>query len=147
MTQTRALYAYDSTSADELSMAEDQVLNVYSIEDDWLLVRVQGGSERLGFVPRTYCEPMDEADQVEVEDAGQAAAEVEAQRAAEAEDERKRQAAARQRELKLKDKIETWAISELDGKKKKKGTLGVGNGAMFFASDTDKVGFDIRSDL
>ena len=28
---------------------------------------------------------------------------------------------------------------EMDGKKKKKGTLGVGNGAIFFASDSDKV--------
>jgi hypothetical protein len=27
----------------------------------------------------------------------------------------------------------------MDGKKKKKGTLGVGNGAIFFASDSDKV--------
>lgn len=38
------------------------------------------------------------------------------------------------------DDIETWSLSELDakGKKKKKGTLGVGNGALFFAS-TDKV--------
>jgi len=82
---------------------------------------------------------MDAAAEVEVEDAGQAAAELEAQHAAEAEEDRKRQAAARQRELKLKDKIETWAISEMEGKKKKKGTLGVGNGAVFFASDTNKV--------
>lgn len=37
------------------------------------------------------------------------------------------------------DSIQTWAISEVDGKgKKKKGTLGVGNGAMFFASESDK---------
>jgi hypothetical protein len=31
-------------------------------------------------------------------------------------------------------------VSEIDKKgKKKKGTLGVGNGAVFFASDSDKV--------
>ena len=36
--------------------------------------------------------------------------------------------------------METWAVSEVDKKgKKKKGTLGVGNGAMFFASESDKV--------
>lgn len=36
--------------------------------------------------------------------------------------------------------VETWSISEVDKKgKKKKGTLGVGNGAMFFASESDKV--------
>lgn len=36
--------------------------------------------------------------------------------------------------------VETWSVSEVDKKgKKKKGTLGVGNGAMFFASESDKV--------
>jgi hypothetical protein len=38
------------------------------------------------------------------------------------------------------DNIETWAVSEVDKKgKKKKGTLGIGNGAVFFASESDKV--------
>ncbi len=37
------------------------------------------------------------------------------------------------------DSIKTWSISEVDAKgKKKKGTLGIGNGAMFFASESDK---------
>lgn len=31
-------------------------------------------------------------------------------------------------------------MQEMDKKKKKKGTLGVGNGAIFFASESDKVG-------
>jgi hypothetical protein len=38
------------------------------------------------------------------------------------------------------DDIKTWSVSEIDKKgKKKKGTLGIGNGAVFFASDADKV--------
>lgn len=38
------------------------------------------------------------------------------------------------------DDIKTWAVAEVDAKgKKKKGTLGVGNGAIFFASESDKV--------
>jgi hypothetical protein len=38
------------------------------------------------------------------------------------------------------DDIKTWSVSEVDKKgKKKKGTLGVGNGAVFFASESDKV--------
>jgi hypothetical protein len=38
------------------------------------------------------------------------------------------------------DDIKTWSVSEIDKKgKKKKGTLGVGNGAVFFASESDKV--------
>lgn len=37
--------------------------------------------------------------------------------------------------------IRTWVVSEVDKKgKKKKGTLGIGNGAIFFASESDKVG-------
>lgn len=39
------------------------------------------------------------------------------------------------------DGIQIWSVSEVDkkGKKKKKGTLGIGNGAVFFASEADKV--------
>lgn len=38
------------------------------------------------------------------------------------------------------DGIKTWAVSEVDKKgKKKKGTLGIGNGSIFFASESDKV--------
>lgn len=41
----------------------------------------------------------------------------------------------------LADNIKTWAVSEVDKKgKKKKGTLGIGNGSVFFASESDKVG-------
>lgn len=36
--------------------------------------------------------------------------------------------------------MQTWAVSEVDKKgKKKKGTLGIGSGAIFFASESDKV--------
>jgi hypothetical protein len=121
-----------------LTITEDSLLHVFSIEDDWLLVRLDSGSnKRLGFVPRTYCEALDASKEVEVT---VDAAEVEAEQA-EAEDaERKRQQdAERQRVLRAKDKVETWSVNEMEGKKKKKGTLGVGNGAVFFASDTDKV--------
>jgi hypothetical protein len=38
--------------------------------------------------------------------------------------------------------VETFSVTMLDAKKKKKkGTLGVGNGALFFASESDKVHF------
>jgi hypothetical protein len=38
------------------------------------------------------------------------------------------------------DPIETWSVTQLDKKgKKKKGTLGVGNGNLFFASESDKA--------
>ncbi|KIR26661.1 hypothetical protein I309_04430 [Cryptococcus deuterogattii LA55] len=136
MSTTRAMFAYESTSPEELSMSDESALHVYSIEDDWLLVRLDSDpSSKLGFVPRNYCEPLDESEQVQVADAADTEAELEAQRQAQ----RERELAEKQRQLKLKDKVETWSISELDGKKKKKGTLGVGNAAVFFASDTDKA--------
>ena len=38
------------------------------------------------------------------------------------------------------DNIRTWQVSEVDKKgKKRKGTLGIGNGSLFFASESDKV--------
>jgi hypothetical protein len=117
-------------------MDEDDTCHVFSEEDDWLLVRIEGKGDTLGFVPKTYCDPIDATHGVEVADAAEGEAEVEAARAEEA---RHREVAERQRQLKLKDKVETWSVSEVDGRKKKKGTLGVGNGAVFFASDTDKV--------
>lgn len=117
-------------------MAEDDVLHVFAEEDEWLLVRVEGGDERLGFVPKNYCEPLEAANEVEVEGASASAAEVEAQRAAE---EERAAAAEHQRELKRQDKLEMWSISEVEGSLKKKGTLSVGNGAIFFASEMDKV--------
>lgn len=121
-------------------MEEDATIHVYSIEEDWLLVRIEGGEDVLGFVPRTYCEPLDESAEVDVADAAEAEADLAAQREQEAADARQREAAERQRQMRLKDKVETWSVSQVEGKKKKKGTLGVGNGAVFFASDTDKVG-------
>ena len=134
------MYAYDSTSPEELSMGEDDVLHVFSVEEDWLLVRAESGNvSTLGFVPRSYCEQLDESAAVEVTDADDAEADIEAHRREEEQEEKQRQVAEKQRLLKLKDKVETWSISEMEGKKKKKGTLGVGNGAVFFASDTDKA--------
>ena len=38
------------------------------------------------------------------------------------------------------DEIKMWGVSELDKKKKKKkGTLGIGNSSLFFASESDKA--------
>jgi hypothetical protein len=43
-------------------------------------------------------------------------------------------------QARVSDEIKTWSVSEVDKKgKKKKGTLGIGNGSLFFASEADKV--------
>lgn len=40
----------------------------------------------------------------------------------------------------MEDEIQTWQVSEIDKKgKKKKGKLGIGGGTVFFASEADKV--------
>ncbi|ORX39089.1 hypothetical protein BD324DRAFT_587922 [Kockovaella imperatae] len=138
--QTKSIYAYEATSPEELSMEEDQTIHVYSVEEDWILAQVGDEGSKLGFVPRTYCEPIDEMEATTVvADPEEAEAELQAAWQEEEEAQRQREAAEKQRLLKLKDKVETWSISEMEGKKKKKGTLGVGNGAVFFASDTDKM--------
>jgi hypothetical protein len=149
MHQARSIYAYDSTSPEELTMDADVDLHVYAEEDEWVLVSIGGTEDKLGFVPRNYCEPLDDDDAegaggggVSPVAAGAAAAGglAAGAAAAAAADERAR-AAAQQRELAAKDKVESWSISELDGKKKKKGSLSVGNGTIFFASESDKVSF------
>ncbi|KAH9951730.1 hypothetical protein B0H21DRAFT_684274 [Amylocystis lapponica] len=133
----KALYEYDATQSTELTVREDELLYVYGQDADWLLVQSQTDDSKVGYVPSNYVEEaeatpsalpisqivippspprpvstyVDPADRV-------AAAPTKAQA----------------------DDIQTWAISEVDKKgKKKKGTLGVGNGAVFFASESDKT--------
>ncbi|BEI84339.1 hypothetical protein CcaverHIS002_0409430 [Cutaneotrichosporon cavernicola] len=136
--QTRSMYSYESTSPEEVSMDEEATLYVYAVEDEWLLVRVSGGSDKLGFVPRNYCEEIDASTSVAVAGAEESADVVEAQRREEEEAAHAREVAEHQRQLRLKDKVQTWSVAEMDGNRKKNGTLGVGNGAIFFASETDK---------
>ncbi|THH29133.1 hypothetical protein EUX98_g5055 [Antrodiella citrinella] len=110
----KALYDYDAVQPGELTVKEDDLLHVYEKDEDWWLVSLGEGG-KAGYVPGNYCgdpprpEYLDPADRV-------------ASNKAQADD------------------IKTWAISEVDKKgKKKKGTLGVGNGALFFASESDKT--------
>lgn len=118
---------------------------VYDEADEWTLVAIQGASPheggRLGFVPTNYIEPPT-PDAAEVGVSGEAAEgmvtedevhEVEPTTAYSAAGASVGSGPAR------KDSIETWSIQLMDKKKKKKGTLGVGNGAVFFASESDKV--------
>ena len=118
---------------------------VYDEADEWTLVAIQGQTPheggRLGFVPTNYIGPPT-PDAAEVGVSGEAAEgmvtedevhEVEPNTPYSAPGASVGSAPAR------KDSIETWSIQLMDKKKKKKGTLGVGNGAVFFASESDKV--------
>ena len=49
------MYSYESTNEEELTMNEDEPLEIYEKDDEnWWLVK--GASGLLGFVPATYVE-------------------------------------------------------------------------------------------
>ncbi|KAJ7180015.1 hypothetical protein C8R43DRAFT_971374 [Mycena crocata] len=128
----KALYDYEATAPGELSITENQVLLVFDTEEEWLLVQTDEDGGKAGFVPANYVEATSgeedpPAPQIVVPASPPKPAYVDP--------------AARVASSKIKaDDIKTWSVSELDKKgKKKKGTLGVGNGAVFFASESDKT--------
>ncbi|KAJ6599097.1 hypothetical protein DFH09DRAFT_1130110 [Mycena vulgaris] len=128
----KALYDYEASAPGELSITEDQVLLVFDTEEDWLLVQTDEDGGKAGFVPANYVEATSAeeeapAPQIVVPSSPPKPAYVDP--------------AARVASSKIKaDDIKTWSVSEVDKKgKKKKGTLGVGNGAVFFASEADKT--------
>ncbi|KAJ7095351.1 hypothetical protein B0H15DRAFT_829165 [Mycena belliarum] len=128
----KALYDYEASAPGELSISEDQILLVFATEEEWLLVQTDDGGGKAGFVPANYVEPhsgVEEtpAPQIVIPSSPPKPAYVDP--------------AARVASSKIKaDDIKTWSVTEVDKKgKKKKGTLGVGNGAVFFASESDKT--------
>ncbi|KAJ3554220.1 hypothetical protein NM688_g3224 [Phlebia brevispora] len=142
----KALYDYEAQQSTELSVHEDDVLYVFGKEEEWLLVQSQKEDKKVGYVPGNYVEetsaegdsnetsapsspPVPDVTTIVVPDSPPKPAykdPVELVNSSKA----KAQATP----------VETWSISEVDKKgKKKKGTLGVGNGAMFFASEADKT--------
>ncbi|KAF9009100.1 hypothetical protein BDQ17DRAFT_1388768 [Cyathus striatus] len=114
----KVLYDYEAASSGELTVKEDDVLLVFETDQDWLLVQSRD-QDKAGYVPGNYVEAMDDPSRplstyIDPEERV-ASTKVTA------------------------DDIRTWSVAEIDKKgKKKKGTLGVGNGAVFFASEADK---------
>lgn len=54
---SRALYDYSKQNDDEIEMAEDEMMSIFEVKGDWLLVKKQEGgmpSGKLGFVPANY---------------------------------------------------------------------------------------------
>ncbi|KIK93500.1 hypothetical protein PAXRUDRAFT_144937 [Paxillus rubicundulus Ve08.2h10] len=142
----KALYDYDAAAPGELSIKEGEILLVFDREDDWILVQSQKEGGKAGFVPGNYVEESTGGEELDLEPAPAPRPQIivppspqlparpvsvyvdPADRVAQAPV--KAQA----------DDIKTWAVSEVDKKgKKKKGTLGIGNGSLFFASESDKT--------
>ncbi|KAG1755728.1 hypothetical protein EDB19DRAFT_1891950 [Suillus lakei] len=121
----RAIYDYDSAASGELSIKEDEILMVFDREEDWILVQSKEGG-KAGFVPGNYVEErspslMHSLRYIVYVDPADRVAQSKAQ-------------------ARVSDEIKTWSVSEVDKKgKKKKGTLGIGNGSLFFASESDKT--------
>ncbi|KAF8655285.1 hypothetical protein AX16_003184 [Volvariella volvacea WC 439] len=128
----KALYDYDATAPGELSIKEDEVLLVFDTEEEWILVQAKDGS-KAGYVPGNYVEVFDQNQQTAP--APQIVVPPSPPRPSYSDP------ADLVASTKVNaDDIKTWAVSEVDKKgKKKKGTLGVGNGAVFFASEADKT--------
>ncbi|KIY50088.1 SHD1-domain-containing protein, partial [Fistulina hepatica ATCC 64428] len=116
----RAVYDYATNAPGELTVVEDDVLYVFDTEDEGQRVQSKAG-DKAGYVPGNYVEAITE----EEAEAGLNTS--------------TRPIVWRTRGASAADPTLTWAISEVDKKgKKKKGTLGVGNGSFFFASESDK---------
>ncbi|KAH9072330.1 hypothetical protein EDB83DRAFT_2541595 [Lactarius deliciosus] len=140
----KAQYDYAAVAEGELSVKEDQLLLVFGPEEDgWLLVQDKDDG-KVGYVPGNYIEAVDDANStaavpsvtpnIVVPDSPPRRARPVSTYVDPAE-------LVRSTASKVKaDAIKTWSVSEIDKKgKKKKGTLGVGNGAIFFASEADKT--------
>ncbi|KAG8888964.1 cytoskeletal protein binding protein [Tulasnella sp. 332] len=148
-----ALYDYEANGTGEVAMQEGAKMSVYLKEDDWILVKLDRpatvGGHFIGYVPANYVEEGEggEATEPAVDQADEPVApspvtiSSSRQQSPPAEPYRDPAELAAAAVPKSKaDQIQTWSVSEIDKKgKKKKGTLGVGNGAIFFASESDKT--------
>ncbi|KAK7049547.1 cytoskeletal protein binding protein [Paramarasmius palmivorus] len=129
----KALYDYEATAEGELTVKEDDILLAFETEEDWTLVQ-STTKGKAGLVPANYVEPHDEG-------ASSATSQIvippdPPRPVSTYVDPAERVASAKANT----DDIKTWSVSEVDKKGKKlKGTLGVGNGAVFFASETSKA--------
>ncbi|KAH9938301.1 uncharacterized protein B0H18DRAFT_1205565 [Fomitopsis serialis] len=137
----KALYDYEAAQSTELSISENDVLYVYGEDEEWILVRKQSDDSKVGYVPGNYVDEVGEESAAAEVPAPAAVPQIvippsPARPVSTYVDPADRVAAARAHS----DDIKTWAVSEVDKKgKKKKGTLGVGNGSIFFASEADKT--------
>ncbi|TIA90146.1 hypothetical protein E3P99_01695 [Wallemia hederae] len=154
----KAAYEYTAQSDDELSFNEDDILNVYGdLNDDWILAARQvDPAAGLGYVPANYTESIDggAADSSQPAPAPAVApAPAPAPIPSPSPPNEPQVHQPSVQELGpppthpskqpsptpvQQDKIQTWPVSFMDGKKKRKGTIGIGNGALFFSSDSDK---------
>ncbi|KIK65293.1 hypothetical protein GYMLUDRAFT_93957 [Collybiopsis luxurians FD-317 M1] len=137
----KALYDYKASAPGELTIAEDEVLLAFEPEDEWLLVQSTKEGGMAGYVPANYLEPHTEGEHEEEEKPAQQIVVPPSPTPSPPPSAPYVDPADRVASTKLNpDDIKTWSVSEVDKKgKKMKGTLGIGSGAVFFASETSKA--------
>ncbi|KAH7345107.1 hypothetical protein B0J17DRAFT_638359 [Rhizoctonia solani] len=140
ITSAKALYDYTANGDGELTIAEDEPLLVFDQEAEWTLVKSTKPGGKAGYVPATYIELSGSAQEEEsITPAPIASPPVPAAAPRSSYSDPTELVAASHTKARS-DPVETWSVSILDKKdKKKKGTLGVGNGAIFFSSESDKT--------
>ncbi|KAJ1311553.1 hypothetical protein OPQ81_010037 [Rhizoctonia solani] len=139
ITSAKALYDYAANGDGELTIAEDEPLLVFEQEAEWTLVKSTKPGGKAGYVPATYIELSGSAQEEEVVTAAPPPAPTPAPAPRSSYADPTELVAASHTKVRS-DPVETWSVSILDKKdKKKKGTLGVGNGAIFFSSESDKT--------
>ncbi|KAG0148091.1 hypothetical protein CROQUDRAFT_75775 [Cronartium quercuum f. sp. fusiforme G11] len=130
-----ALYAYEAQTDDELTISEDEVLDLYEEDGEWSLVgrKAGSGSRGVGYVPTSYIEPSINSSN------GPASTPAVPTTVAVTPPSVMDSPPARSGSAGPVD-VKTWAVTDIDKKKKRKGTLAIGNGALIFASESDKTG-------
>ncbi|KAF5393631.1 hypothetical protein D9757_000051 [Collybiopsis confluens] len=138
----KALYDYQGSASGELTIAEDELLFAFDTEEEWMLVQSTKENGKAGYVPANYVETHtgEEGETKEEEKPVQQIivppSPTSPPPSAPYVDPADRVASTKVNP----DDIKTWSVSEVDKKgKKMKGTLGIGSGAVFFASETSKA--------
>ncbi|KAG0002828.1 cytoskeletal protein binding protein [Entomortierella chlamydospora] len=141
------LYQYEATTEEELTFEEGDELTLYEQDDpDWFLV---GNGTQVGFVPGNYVEVsagQDGHTQAQQTYEQEEYAEEQYQHEEQPYEEEPAEVAPRSNGSVSspvvsaeKDDLCFWSVNEVDKKKKKKkGSLGVGNFTIFFGSEEDK---------
>ncbi|EAU84759.2 hypothetical protein CC1G_00278 [Coprinopsis cinerea okayama7 len=132
----KVLYDYDAAAPGELSVKEDDILRLFETDGDWILAQSHT-ADGAGYVPGNYVEDTASDDQPEPTTASHIVIPDSPPRPVSTYIDPADRVASHKITA---DDIKTWSVSEIDKKgKKKKGTLGIGNGSLFFASESDKA--------
>lgn len=131
-----ALYAYEAQTEDELTIQEDQSLELYEEDGDWSLVgRHSDDSPRgVGYVPTAYIESVENHSAL-------AQSEDPATQPSEITPAPVNHPGSSHQDGNVDSQVTSWSVTDIDHKKKKRiGTLSIDASSLIFAGESDKVG-------